>query len=97
MLFFFFKQKTAYEIGVRLVGSEMCIRDRLVITNITASTIRRIPNKPVITCVKNKIAIATATSILITWSIIPMFFVIFFFYYQIVIHLLRDCLPFSYN
>ena len=25
---FFFKQKTAYEIGVRLVGSEMCIRDR---------------------------------------------------------------------
>ena len=28
--FFFFKQKTAYEIGVRLVGSEMCIRDRAV-------------------------------------------------------------------
>ena len=27
---FFFKQKTAYEIGVRLVGSEMCIRDRLL-------------------------------------------------------------------
>ena len=26
----FFKQKTAYEIGVRLVGSEMCIRDRSV-------------------------------------------------------------------
>ena len=26
---FFFKQKTAYEIGVRLVGSEMCIRDRV--------------------------------------------------------------------
>ena len=26
---FFYKQKTAYEIGVRLVGSEMCIRDRL--------------------------------------------------------------------
>ena len=26
-IFFFFKQKTAYEIGVRLVGSEMCIRD----------------------------------------------------------------------
>ena len=29
VFFFFFKQKTAYEIGVRLVGSEMCIRDRL--------------------------------------------------------------------
>ena len=29
LFFFFFKQKTAYEIGVRLVGSEMCIRDRL--------------------------------------------------------------------
>ena len=28
LLHFFFKQKTAYEIGVRLVGSEMCIRDR---------------------------------------------------------------------
>ena len=28
VFFFFFKQKTAYEIGVRLVGSEMCIRDR---------------------------------------------------------------------
>ena len=27
---FFFKQKTAYEIGVRLVGSEMCIRDRFI-------------------------------------------------------------------
>ena len=26
---FFFKQKTAYEIGVRLVGSEMCIRDSI--------------------------------------------------------------------
>ena len=26
-LFFFFKQKTAYEITTRLVGSEMCIRD----------------------------------------------------------------------
>ena len=25
-----FKQKTAYEIGVRLVGSEMCIRDRSI-------------------------------------------------------------------
>src|SRR5665647_3849147 len=29
MICFFFKQKTAYEIGVRLVGSEMCIRDSL--------------------------------------------------------------------
>ena len=29
MLLFFFKQKTAYEIGSGLVGSEMCIRDRM--------------------------------------------------------------------
>ena len=29
MCFFFFKQKTAYEISLGLVGSEMCIRDRL--------------------------------------------------------------------
>eukprot|EP01017_Pseudomicrothorax_dubius_P005562 TRINITY_DN11430_c0_g1_i6.p1 TRINITY_DN11430_c0_g1~~TRINITY_DN11430_c0_g1_i6.p1 ORF type:complete len:160 (+),score=44.55 TRINITY_DN11430_c0_g1_i6:28-507(+) len=28
MFFFFFKQKTAYEISACLVGSEMCIRDR---------------------------------------------------------------------
>ncbi len=27
-IFFFFKQKTAYEILIGLVGSEMCIRDR---------------------------------------------------------------------
>ena len=26
---FFFKQKTAYEISLGLVGSEMCIRDRI--------------------------------------------------------------------
>ena len=32
--FFFFKQKTAYEIGVRLVGSEMCIRDSKHIVNV---------------------------------------------------------------
>ncbi len=35
--FFFFKQKTAYEIGVRLVGSEMCIRDRTTrVSNLVA-------------------------------------------------------------
>ena len=31
-LFFFFKQKTAYEIMPSLVGSEMCIRDRYLAT-----------------------------------------------------------------
>ena len=30
LLFFFFKQKTAYEMLRSLVGSEMCIRDRFV-------------------------------------------------------------------
>ena len=29
-MYFFFKQKTAYEISACLVGSEMCIRDRLL-------------------------------------------------------------------
>ena len=29
LVFFFFKQKTAYEMLRSLVGSEMCIRDRL--------------------------------------------------------------------
>ena len=28
VFFFFFKQKTAYEVSACLVGSEMCIRDR---------------------------------------------------------------------
>src|SRR5678810_671004 len=30
-IIFFFKQKTAYEISACLVGSEMCIRDRLML------------------------------------------------------------------
>ena len=38
---FFFKQKTAYEIGVRLVGSEMCIRDRLWSFSDTHRSIRQ--------------------------------------------------------
>src|SRR5450756_2867773 len=33
--FFFFKQKTAYEIMPSLVGSEMCIRDRINITSVS--------------------------------------------------------------
>ncbi|CZR93954.1 hypothetical protein CDFC105_33132 [Clostridioides difficile] len=33
-IFFFFKQKTAYEMLRSLVGSEMCIRDRSVIIGI---------------------------------------------------------------
>src|SRR5450756_3007847 len=32
VFFFFFKQKTAYEIMPSLVGSEMCIRDRSMLT-----------------------------------------------------------------
>ena len=31
MCVFFFKQKTAYEVLRSLVGSEMCIRDRLYV------------------------------------------------------------------
>ena len=30
-IFFFFKQKTAYEISACLVGSEMCIRDSILV------------------------------------------------------------------
>ena len=39
---FFFKQKTAYEIGVRLVGSEMCIRDSLYGGSVNLSNISEI-------------------------------------------------------
>ena len=41
--FFFFKQKTAYEIGVRLVGSEMCIRDRDRLTDYYAKSMMTKP------------------------------------------------------
>ena len=37
--FFFFKQKTAYEIMPSLVGSEMCIRDSHVITHTLSSRV----------------------------------------------------------
>ena len=32
VVFFFFKQKTAYELLRSLVGSEMCIRDRIALS-----------------------------------------------------------------
>ena len=35
---FFFKQKTAYEIMPSLVGSEMCIRDRILVRSQKQST-----------------------------------------------------------
>ena len=42
-IFFFFKQKTAYEIMPSLVGSEMCIRDRSISSQTALSTsIRRL-------------------------------------------------------
>ena len=37
VLFFFFKQKTAYEISACLVGSEMCIRDRNNVADVLIS------------------------------------------------------------
>ena len=40
-VFFFFKQKTAYEISACLVGSEMCIRDRYVGQPLTKVLSRR--------------------------------------------------------
>src|SRR5660398_89546 len=38
--FFFFKQKTAYEIRLSLVGSEMCIRDRVYVGASLASLLQ---------------------------------------------------------
>ena len=52
---------------------------RLVSTNTAARTKRIIPKVPVTTFVKNKTTNTTATNILITLSIVPMFFFIFFF------------------
>ena len=48
-IFFFFKQKTAYDIGVRLVGSEMCIRDRRTRACILRrTTVNNVPFKMII-------------------------------------------------
>ena len=41
VFFFFFKQKTAYEISACLVGSEMCIRDRSGATDVLSYSIYR--------------------------------------------------------
>ena len=45
-LFFFFKQKTAYEISACLVGSEMCIRDSNYHTVSTRGTSRDAASTP---------------------------------------------------
>ena len=39
--FFFFKQKTAYEMLRSLVGSEMCIRDRYITTPAQYTIVRQ--------------------------------------------------------
>ena len=41
-LFFFFKQKTAYEISACLVGSEMCIRDRVIAAELFNTAIEKL-------------------------------------------------------
>ena len=46
----FFKQKTAYEIGVRLVGSEMCIRDRLYMECRKSKSGRKFDNSELFFC-----------------------------------------------
>ncbi|VTU59884.1 dTDP-4-dehydrorhamnose 3,5-epimerase [Lactobacillus paracasei ATCC 334] [Lacticaseibacillus rhamnosus] len=37
--FFFFKRKTAYEISLGLVGSEMCIRDRTKLVRVVTGVV----------------------------------------------------------
>ena len=44
--FFFFKQKTAYEMLRSLVGSEMCIRDRLGMLRPDSGTVRMLGGDP---------------------------------------------------
>eukprot|EP00825_Cyclidium_porcatum_P030844 TRINITY_DN3260_c0_g1_i1.p3 TRINITY_DN3260_c0_g1~~TRINITY_DN3260_c0_g1_i1.p3 ORF type:complete len:114 (+),score=29.30 TRINITY_DN3260_c0_g1_i1:45-386(+) len=45
LFFFFFKQKTAYEIMPSLVGSEMCIRDRVSTQSTWGATLLIFCNK----------------------------------------------------
>ncbi len=47
--FFFFKQKTAYEISACLVGSEMCVRDGIMSQRLN----KIIPKKMVVGMLKN--------------------------------------------
>ena len=47
-MFFFFKQKTAYEIKYGLVGSEMCIRDSIVDKPVQ---IQRLVERPIVNIV----------------------------------------------
>ena len=44
-LFFFFKKKTEYDIGVRLVGSEMCIRDSYYYEGYQTAEIAALPGR----------------------------------------------------
>ena len=65
LLFFFFKQKTAYEIRLSLVGSEMCIRDSSTMarTKQTArkSTGGKVPRKQVASKAARKTAPTSAS------------------------------------
>ena len=45
---FFFKQKTAYEITTRLVGSEMCIRDRFMMGGACSLTVTPVTEECVV-------------------------------------------------
>ena len=38
-IFFFFKQKAAYDVSACLVGSEVCIRDKCMILSVTRACI----------------------------------------------------------
>ena len=70
--FFFFKQKTAYEISACLVGSEMCIRDRYYITAAGRETLGffrdkltdAIEHDTIAYFEKNKMALRTVNSII---------------------------------
>ena len=54
-----------------------------VSTNTAASMPNMIANVPEIAFVKYKIPITTATSILMTLSVVPMFFFISLFFYEV--------------
>jgi len=51
-VFFFFKQKTAYEVRLSLVGSEMCIRDSIIEAHEGSVTYESVVGKGTIVMVK---------------------------------------------
>eukprot|EP01017_Pseudomicrothorax_dubius_P014179 TRINITY_DN16589_c0_g1_i1.p1 TRINITY_DN16589_c0_g1~~TRINITY_DN16589_c0_g1_i1.p1 ORF type:complete len:166 (-),score=26.63 TRINITY_DN16589_c0_g1_i1:59-556(-) len=69
LLFFFFKQKTAYEISACLVGSEMCIRDRSTWVSLLPSISTRVFGRQHGRSIHNLLSLSSCVSCFIALQI----------------------------